>query len=189
MCWWTWAGFRADTTLTAWLTDVVDPLQRPADAYVRLRHDVTGEEWAQTWRLPREEELPQVSAAAVRGLKSPPLSPMISPPVSSPIHSRIRTGPVPRCPDRCAGRPNRPENSAGTHILAPLTGLRPFGAHRPSSPWSQTAAGQCGGATMSGPLYVPVLPARPHTVAAVKDLAPGIRDRTAPLRTLPAMTA
>ncbi|MCT9113960.1 hypothetical protein N4G69_52365 [Streptomyces mirabilis] len=69
MCWWTWAGFRANATLTAWLADVGDPLQRPADAYVRLRHDVTGEEWAQAWRLPREEELPQVSAAAVRGLK------------------------------------------------------------------------------------------------------------------------
>ncbi|MFB8352565.1 DEAD/DEAH box helicase [Streptomyces niveus] len=67
--WWTWAGFRANATLTAWLADVVDPLQRPADAYVRLRHDLTREEWAQARRLPREEELPQVSAAAVRGLK------------------------------------------------------------------------------------------------------------------------
>ncbi|MET7474732.1 hypothetical protein ABZT17_10295 [Streptomyces sp. NPDC005648] len=38
---------------------------------------------------------------------------------------------------------------------------------------------------MSGPLYVPVLPARAHAVAAVKKLAPGIRDRMAPLWTLP----
>ncbi|MFC9545837.1 DEAD/DEAH box helicase [Streptomyces sp. NPDC056956] len=67
--WWTWAGFRANATLTAWLADVVDPLQRPADAYVRLRQDLTQEEWARARRMPRGEELPQVSAAAVRGLK------------------------------------------------------------------------------------------------------------------------
>ncbi|MFD5338769.1 beta family protein [Streptomyces hawaiiensis] len=42
---------------------------------------------------------------------------------------------------------------------------------------------------MSGPLYVPVLPTRPHAVAAVKDLAPRVRDRTVPLWTLPVMTA
>lgn len=42
---------------------------------------------------------------------------------------------------------------------------------------------------MSGPLYVPVLPIRAHAVAAVKDLAPRIRDRTSPLWTLPVMTA
>jgi ATP-dependent Lhr-like helicase len=67
--WWTWAGFRANATLTAWLADAVDPLQRPADSYVRLRHDLTREEWAQARSKPRKEELPQVSAAAVRGLK------------------------------------------------------------------------------------------------------------------------
>ncbi|RBM18948.1 beta family protein [Streptomyces sp. PT12] len=42
---------------------------------------------------------------------------------------------------------------------------------------------------MSGPLYVPVLPIRAHAVAAVKDLAPRVRDRTSPLWTLPVMTA
>ncbi|WP_329144514.1 beta family protein [Streptomyces niveus] len=42
---------------------------------------------------------------------------------------------------------------------------------------------------MSGPLYVPALPVRLHAVAAVKDLAPRIRDRTAPLWTLPALIA
>lgn len=42
---------------------------------------------------------------------------------------------------------------------------------------------------MSGPLYVPVLPVRAHAVAAVGDLAPGIRNRTAPLWTLPPVTA
>ncbi|MEU5179094.1 hypothetical protein AB0G49_03445 [Streptomyces longwoodensis] len=42
---------------------------------------------------------------------------------------------------------------------------------------------------MSGASYIPVLPVRPHAVAAFKDLAPGTRDRTAPLWTLPVMTA
>lgn len=42
---------------------------------------------------------------------------------------------------------------------------------------------------MSGPLYVPVLPVRPHTAAAVKDLVPWTRDHMAPLWTLPVMTA
>ncbi|OON82071.1 hypothetical protein GBW32_05175 [Streptomyces tsukubensis] len=42
---------------------------------------------------------------------------------------------------------------------------------------------------MSGPLYVPVLPVRPHAVAAVKDLVPWTRDHMAPLWTLSAMTA
>ncbi|MFF5651626.1 DEAD/DEAH box helicase [Streptomyces collinus] len=67
--WWTWAGFRANATLTAWLADAVDPLQRPADSYVRLRHDLTREEWDQARNTPRKDQLPQVSAAAVRGLK------------------------------------------------------------------------------------------------------------------------
>ncbi|MEU1800777.1 hypothetical protein [Streptomyces sp. NPDC019937] len=38
---------------------------------------------------------------------------------------------------------------------------------------------------MSGPLYVPVPPAHAHAVAAVKGLAPRIRDRVAPVWTLP----
>ncbi|MEV5881408.1 hypothetical protein AB0L74_01510 [Streptomyces sp. NPDC052020] len=42
---------------------------------------------------------------------------------------------------------------------------------------------------MSGPLYVPVLPVRPHAVAAVKDLAQWTRDQMAPLWTQPVMTA
>ncbi|GAA3169609.1 DEAD/DEAH box helicase [Streptomyces virens] len=67
--WWTWAGFRANATLAAWLANAVDPLQRPADAYVRLRHDLTHEEWAQARRQPCKEHLPQVSTVAIRGLK------------------------------------------------------------------------------------------------------------------------
>lgn len=41
---------------------------------------------------------------------------------------------------------------------------------------------------MSEPLYVPVLPIRAHAVAAAKELAPWVRDRTSPLWTLPAIT-
>ncbi|MER5927692.1 DEAD/DEAH box helicase [Streptomyces mirabilis] len=67
--WWTWAGFRANATLSAWLVDAVDPLQRPADTYLRLRHDLTREDWTQARRTPRQGNLPQVSTAAVRGLK------------------------------------------------------------------------------------------------------------------------
>jgi len=67
--WWTWAGFRANATLAAWLAGAVDPLQRPADSYMRLRHDLTREEWAQVRRTPRKDGLPQVSTMAVRGLK------------------------------------------------------------------------------------------------------------------------
>ena len=84
------------------------------------------------------------SAWEFPGSSLPP-SPTISPPVSSSLDLRIRTRPVPRCRDECAGRPNRSENRAGTHVSARLTGLRPFGARHPSSRWSQTVAGQCGG--------------------------------------------
>ncbi|MEV5383424.1 hypothetical protein [Streptomyces sp. NPDC052721] len=38
---------------------------------------------------------------------------------------------------------------------------------------------------MSVPLYVPVLPTRPHAVSAYRALSPDIRRRTAPLWTLP----
>jgi ATP-dependent Lhr-like helicase len=67
--WWTWAGFRANATLAAWLPDAADPLQRPSDAFVRLRHDLTNEGWNQARQLIRKDNLPSVSTAAVRGLK------------------------------------------------------------------------------------------------------------------------
>ncbi|MET7474721.1 DEAD/DEAH box helicase [Streptomyces sp. NPDC005648] len=68
--WWTWAGSRANATLAATLTSVADPLQRPTDAYVRLREDIT----AQEWRKPATEAaehlcLPSVDPRAVAGLK------------------------------------------------------------------------------------------------------------------------
>lgn len=38
---------------------------------------------------------------------------------------------------------------------------------------------------MSVPLYVPVLPSRPHAVSAYRALSPDLQRRIAPLRTLP----
>ncbi|GAT83608.1 ATP-dependent helicase [Streptomyces sp. F-3] len=68
--WWTWAGYRANATLAATLQAVTDPLQRPADCWVRLREDLT----AADWRRARESVgenlvLPDVDRRAVRGLK------------------------------------------------------------------------------------------------------------------------
>ena len=39
--WWTWAGFRANATLAATLSDLADPPQRFDDEYIRLRDDIT----------------------------------------------------------------------------------------------------------------------------------------------------
>ncbi|MFC4110355.1 DEAD/DEAH box helicase [Micromonospora zhanjiangensis] len=68
--WWTWAGLRANATLAASLSDVVDPAQRFDDQSIRLREDATGERWRAatrdaSWKLC----LPEVSERAVRGLK------------------------------------------------------------------------------------------------------------------------
>ncbi|MDX3547195.1 DEAD/DEAH box helicase [Streptomyces europaeiscabiei] len=68
--WWTWAGQRANATLAATLDTVADPLQRPTDAYIRLREDVTAPEL----RKAREEAAghsssPAVDPRALCGLK------------------------------------------------------------------------------------------------------------------------
>jgi ATP-dependent Lhr-like helicase len=68
--WWTWAGRRANATLAATFDTVADPLQRPTDAYIRLREDVTAPEL----RKAREEAAghlasPAVDPRALRGLK------------------------------------------------------------------------------------------------------------------------
>lgn len=68
--WWTWAGFRANATLAATLGDLVDPVQRYDDAYLRLRSDVD----RQTW-LDRVSDaadricLPDIDEKALTGLK------------------------------------------------------------------------------------------------------------------------
>lgn len=43
--WWTWAGFRTNATLAATLGDVVDPKQGYDDAYIRLRDDLSRDDW------------------------------------------------------------------------------------------------------------------------------------------------
>ncbi|MFJ3831691.1 DEAD/DEAH box helicase [Streptomyces sp. NPDC090046] len=68
--WWTWAGHRANATLASTLSSVTIPGQRVTDQWIRLREDVT----AQQWRSAMTESvgmlcLPEVSERAVRGLK------------------------------------------------------------------------------------------------------------------------
>ncbi|WPW31397.1 DEAD/DEAH box helicase [Streptomyces atratus] len=68
--WWTWAGYKANATLAASLGSVADPLQRPTDTYIRLREDITLQEWKQAksdaaGRLC----LPSVDPRALHGLK------------------------------------------------------------------------------------------------------------------------
>ncbi|MFI8502811.1 DEAD/DEAH box helicase [Streptomyces sp. NPDC085524] len=68
--WWTWAGHRTNATLASTLSSVTAPGQRVTDQWIRLREDIT----AQQWRSAAMEGgvmlcLPEVSERAVRGLK------------------------------------------------------------------------------------------------------------------------
>ncbi|MCX4909556.1 DEAD/DEAH box helicase [Streptomyces sp. NBC_00878] len=68
--WWTWAGYRANATLAATLSGIADPLQRPTDAYLRLREDLTAEEWSKAKSAAGEQLcLPAVDERALTGLK------------------------------------------------------------------------------------------------------------------------
>ncbi|GAA0398732.1 DEAD/DEAH box helicase [Micromonospora gifhornensis] len=68
--WWTWAGIRANATLTATLGDVVDPMERFDDHSIRLRDNVTSAEWRQkTADASVRLCLPEVSEKALDGLK------------------------------------------------------------------------------------------------------------------------
>ncbi|MGC5397553.1 DEAD/DEAH box helicase [Streptomyces sp. DT20] len=68
--WWTWAGSKANATLAASLGPAADPLQRPTDAYVRLREDITPQEWKQAKSDAVEQLcLPSVDPRALNGLK------------------------------------------------------------------------------------------------------------------------
>ncbi|MEV1077460.1 DEAD/DEAH box helicase [Streptomyces sp. NPDC050211] len=68
--WWTWAGYRANATLTATLTTIADPLQRPTDTCIRLREDVTPTEWRKVISEAADQLcLPAVDARALNGLK------------------------------------------------------------------------------------------------------------------------
>ncbi|MFJ5178868.1 DEAD/DEAH box helicase [Streptomyces griseoviridis] len=68
--WWTWAGYRANATLAATLASIADPLQRPTDTYIRLREDITPQEWKKaTADAVHHLCLPAVDPRALAGLK------------------------------------------------------------------------------------------------------------------------
>ncbi|MET8092404.1 DEAD/DEAH box helicase [Micromonospora sp. NPDC005220] len=68
--WWTWAGFRANATLIATLSELADPTQRYDDASIRLRADLD----SRTVRAAMTDAvervcLPDVTDKALAGLK------------------------------------------------------------------------------------------------------------------------
>ncbi len=68
--WWTWAGYRANATLASTLSGIADPMQEPADEYVRLRSDLTPAQWrAETADAAQRLRLPEVQEKALVGLK------------------------------------------------------------------------------------------------------------------------
>lgn len=68
--WWTWAGYRANATLAATLSDLTDGVQRFDDTSIRLRSDLTGELWrASTADATQRLCLPEVDDRALEGLK------------------------------------------------------------------------------------------------------------------------
>jgi len=68
--WWTWAGFRANATLAATLSEVVDPVHRFDDRQIRLRDDLTPAAWHDAVGDAASRLcLPNVSEKALVGLK------------------------------------------------------------------------------------------------------------------------
>jgi ATP-dependent Lhr-like helicase len=68
--WWTWAGYRANATLAATLSDLVDPVQRYDDCNLRLRADLTPAGWCDGVADAAQRLcLPEVSGKALVGLK------------------------------------------------------------------------------------------------------------------------
>jgi ATP-dependent Lhr-like helicase len=68
--WWTWAGGRANATLTAGLPGIADDSQRPDNFRIRLRGDeALGKLAAALETVEWAEMLPAVSPAAIGGLK------------------------------------------------------------------------------------------------------------------------
>jgi ATP-dependent Lhr-like helicase len=68
--WWTWAGFRANTTLAATLSDLTDQRQRFDDSGIRMRTDLTRDMWAAGVADAAERLcLPEVDERALAGLK------------------------------------------------------------------------------------------------------------------------
>ncbi|MEV1330906.1 DEAD/DEAH box helicase [Micromonospora costi] len=68
--WWTWGGFRANATLTATLSQAIDPVERFDDCSIRLRKDLTRAAWAGAIAAADERLcLPEVDEKALNGLK------------------------------------------------------------------------------------------------------------------------
>ena len=68
--WWTWGGYRANATLTTTLSGLADQTQRPTDAWLRLREDLTPAMWREAVAgAPDRIVLPNVDPRAVKGLK------------------------------------------------------------------------------------------------------------------------
>jgi len=68
--WWTWAGYRANATLSATLSDLADTTRRVDDASLRLRADLTPDMWrAGTGDAASRLCLPEVDDRALAGLK------------------------------------------------------------------------------------------------------------------------
>jgi ATP-dependent helicase Lhr and Lhr-like helicase len=68
--WWTWAGYCANATLAATLSQLTDSVQRFDDASLRLRSDLTREMWkAGTVDAAEHLCLPDVDRRALAGLK------------------------------------------------------------------------------------------------------------------------
>jgi ATP-dependent helicase Lhr and Lhr-like helicase len=68
--WWTWAGYRANATLAATLSELTDSTQRFDDAVIRMRTDLTRDMWkAATADAAQRLCLPDVDDRALAGLK------------------------------------------------------------------------------------------------------------------------
>lgn len=66
--WWTWAGQRANATLSATLGPLADPVQRTDALSLRLRNDLDIRTWRDAVRgIP--VRLPEVEEKALKGLK------------------------------------------------------------------------------------------------------------------------
>ena len=68
--WWTWAGYRANATLAATVSDLADEKQSFDDYSIRLRTDLTREMWrAGTADASARLCLPEIDERALAGLK------------------------------------------------------------------------------------------------------------------------
>lgn len=96
--WWTWAGYRANATLAANLPGLADPVQRPSDAWVRLRQDLTLRCGARALRVRAETWSCRAwIPAPSRGSSSPPRCRRPSARLWLPSDSQISTARTSSC--------------------------------------------------------------------------------------------